>query len=93
MTEVLRTTTPVEDRYRELFAVTGDWVWEVDQDGVVLASSERVQDLFGYRQDEVMSELESALARCQHRLVESERIHLAPTVLLVEDDAFVLKTH
>jgi DNA-binding NtrC family response regulator len=38
-----------------------------------------------------LAELESALTRCEHRLVESERIHVKPTILLVEDDAFVLK--
>lgn len=51
MTRQLRES---ELRVRSFLDNSADWVWEMDPDGVLTYSSQRVQDLLGYRPDEVL---------------------------------------
>ena len=50
--EKLRQT---KERYRRLVETSLDWVWETDAPGRFTYSSPRVQDLLGYRPDEIVS--------------------------------------
>ncbi|MDO3380204.1 PAS domain-containing hybrid sensor histidine kinase/response regulator [Geoalkalibacter halelectricus] len=43
-----------EKRFHDLVETVGDWVWEVDQDGVYTYSNPRVYDLLGYHPHEVI---------------------------------------
>jgi len=43
-----------EQRFRSLVETTSDWVWEIDKDGFYTYSSPKVEDLLGYRPDEVI---------------------------------------
>ncbi len=51
MTRQLRES---ELRVRSFLDNSADWVWEMDPAGVLTYSSQRVQDLLGYRPDEVL---------------------------------------
>lgn len=51
MTRQLRES---ELRVRSFLDNSADWVWEMDPDGVLTYSSQRGQDLLGYRPDEVL---------------------------------------
>ena len=41
-------------RFRALIEGTGNWIWEVDQDGIYTYASPRVKDLLGYEPEEVI---------------------------------------
>jgi PAS domain S-box-containing protein len=43
-----------EQRFRALIESTSDWIWEVDANGVYTYASPKVEDLLGYRPDEVI---------------------------------------
>jgi PAS domain S-box-containing protein len=43
-----------EERYRNMVETTFDWIWEVDQTGRYSYASPKVQDLLGYRVEEVL---------------------------------------
>lgn len=43
-----------EQRFRSLVETTSDWVWEIDKNGVYTYASPKVEDLLGYRPDEVI---------------------------------------
>jgi PAS domain S-box-containing protein len=49
--EALRTS---EARFRNLVESSGDWVWEVDAQGVYTYASPRIRELLGYAPDEVV---------------------------------------
>ena len=42
-----------EQRFRNLVETTSDWVWEFDKNGVYTYVSPRIEDLLGYRPEEV----------------------------------------
>ena len=45
----------MEDRkYRSLVEVTSDWIWEVDRDARYVYSSPKVQEILGYRSEELI---------------------------------------
>ena len=41
-------------RYQDLVESTHDWIWEVDAQGVYVYVSPRIENLLGYRQDEII---------------------------------------
>jgi len=41
-------------KFRDLAETVGDWVWEVDREGVYTYASPRVRDLLGYEPEEVL---------------------------------------
>lgn len=43
-----------EEKYRSLVETTSDWVWEIDTAGAFTYSSPRVEDLLGYKPEEVL---------------------------------------
>ncbi len=43
-----------EQRFRSLVETTSDWVWELDQNGCYTYASPKIEDLLGYRPDEVI---------------------------------------
>jgi len=43
-----------EERFRALTESTSDWIWEVDADGVYTYASPKVNDLLGYKPEEVI---------------------------------------
>ncbi|MBE9582060.1 MAG: PAS domain S-box protein [Proteobacteria bacterium] len=43
-----------EERFRDIALSMADWIWEVDKNGVYTHCSERVEDILGYRPDEIM---------------------------------------
>jgi len=43
-----------EQKFRSLIETTSDWVWEVDKNGIYTYSSPKVEDLLGYKPDEVI---------------------------------------
>lgn len=43
-----------EERFRGLVESTADWIWEVDQNAVYTYASPRVEDILGYRPEEVI---------------------------------------
>ena len=44
----------VENRYQAIVNASPDWIWEVDINGVYTYASPRVQELLGYRPEEVV---------------------------------------
>ena len=51
MEDILRTS---EERYRALVETTSDWIWEIDRNYVYTYASPRVEDLLGYKSEEVI---------------------------------------
>jgi PAS domain S-box-containing protein len=43
-----------EERFRNLVETTSDWVWEVDDKGVFTYASPKVDDILGYRPNELL---------------------------------------
>jgi PAS domain S-box-containing protein len=43
-----------EERFRALTESTSDWIWEVDANGVYTYASPKVEDLLGYKPEEVI---------------------------------------
>ncbi len=43
-----------ESRFRSLVESSGDWIWEVDKEGVYTYSSRKVKDILGYEAEEVI---------------------------------------
>ena len=51
MEDVLRSS---EARYRALVETTGDWIWEIDRNGVYTYASPKIKDVLGYTVDEII---------------------------------------
>ena len=45
------------ERLRALVETTSDWIWEVDQNGVYTYVSQKVEDLLGYKPEEVIGKM------------------------------------
>jgi PAS domain S-box-containing protein len=43
-----------ESRFKDIAESMSDWIWEVDANGVYTFCSERVEDILGYRPDEII---------------------------------------
>ncbi len=43
-----------DEKFRNLAEMTSDWIWEVDGDGVYTYSNPVVEDVLGYRPDEII---------------------------------------
>ena len=43
-----------EDRYRNLVESTHDWIWEVDANGVYTYTSDKIEDILGYKAEDII---------------------------------------
>jgi PAS domain S-box-containing protein len=43
-----------ERRFRDVASVSADWIWEIDREGRYTFASGRIQDVLGYRPDEIL---------------------------------------
>jgi two-component system, sensor histidine kinase and response regulator len=43
-----------ESKYRSLVETTSEWIWEVDENSVYVYSSPRIEDLLGYKPEEML---------------------------------------
>ena len=43
-----------EERFRDICLNTYDWVWEVDRDGIYTYASGRIEELLGYKPEEIV---------------------------------------
>lgn len=62
-----------EEKFRRLVESSSDWIWEVNAEGAYTYASPKVQEILGYRQDEIVGKV-------QHDLVHpDERDQVAET--------------
>ncbi|KIX12604.1 hypothetical protein X474_18540 [Dethiosulfatarculus sandiegensis] len=63
-----------EQRFLDIAAVTGEWVWEVDEKGLFTYVSRRVEEVLGYKPSEMLGRHFSEL------FIDSERERLFPLI-------------
>ncbi len=54
--ELRRAREESEGRFQQIAALTNDWIWEVDADGLYTYASPEVENVLGYRPEELVGE-------------------------------------
>lgn len=67
-----------EERFRGLVETTSDWIWETDAQGRLTYTSPKVEDLLGYRGQEVIGRTMSELAFAESKGEEAGKAFLQP---------------
>jgi len=52
--ETMKEKNTAESRYTTLLKLVDDWIWEIDNNGVLLFSSEKIFDSLGYQPSEIV---------------------------------------
>lgn len=52
--ETMKEKNAAESRYTSLLKLVDGWIWEIDNNGVLLFSSEKIVDSLGYQQSEIV---------------------------------------
>ncbi len=63
--------SPTKDEYRALVDAIGDWVWEIDESGIITYASPRAKSLIGYEPWELIGK------KYMNCLPEREKPHIA----------------
>ncbi len=64
-----------EKRFRDIAFSSADWIWETDKNGVFIYCSEKVEDILGYKPEELYGEMAVNLMAAEER--EKARVMLS----------------
>ena len=72
--ELRRAQKESEGHFHQIATLTSDWIWEVDADGLYTYASPEVENLLGYRSEELVGEYHFYDMFCQENREETKKL-------------------